>query len=69
MRTRHVLKASLLNVWVKLMLRAATYLIVAHVLVERIESEEPGSPACSAAVHENHQVDRSLPARDGAREL
>jgi hypothetical protein len=50
-------------------LRAATYLIVAHVLVERIESEEPGSPACSAAVHENHQVDRSLPARDGVRHL
>jgi len=69
MRTRHVLKASLLNVWVELMLQSATYLIVAHVLVERIESEEPGSPACPVAVHENHQVDRSLPARDGVRHL
>jgi hypothetical protein len=51
--------------WMELLSEPQLHLIVARVLVEKIESEELGSPAGSAAAHENHQVAHSLPERDG----
>jgi hypothetical protein len=44
------------------------HFIVAHVPVERIESEELALSGDPAAVHENHQLARILPARDGVRQ-
>ena len=65
MRTRHVWKASLEFMWVELLWEPQLHLSVARELFERIESEELGSFACSAAGHENHKAAHRLPERDG----
>jgi hypothetical protein len=51
--------------WVELLWEPQLHLSVARELFERIESEELGSFACSAAGHENHKAAHRLPERDG----
>lgn len=45
------------------------HIIAEHGLVERIESAEQASPGAPGAVHENHQVARTLPVRDEVQSL